>query len=185
MIAKILKCGISLERIIILKIKYGNRLKLEHKQNKKPVYIGKKVNVSISKNASLSLGGGTYISDNCKIEIMENSNSNIGENVYIGQNSRIEVRTDFFIGDDTLLADNVSIYDHDHRFQDKIPIYRQGYNKSPIYISNDCWLATNVVVLKGSIIETHVVVGANAVVSKKLDANSIYVGNPIIKLKSI
>lgn len=83
------------------------------------------------------------------------------------------------IQENTLIADNVSLYDHDHRFLDKkTPIAEQGFCASSIYIGRNCWLATNVVVLKGVNITDHVIVGANAVVTKSLDRAGVYGGIP-------
>ena len=57
---------------------------------------------------------------------------------------------------------------------------------APVVIGNDCWLGKRAVVLKGTIVESEVVVATNAVVSNlQVPNGSIAVGNPaIIKVKA-
>lgn len=123
-------------------------------------------------------GGGAYVSDDCQIAVMDGAIATIGTNVYMGKGCRIFVRSNFNLGADTLLADNVSIYDHNHVTERKeIPISMQGYSSAPISIGANCWLCTNVVVTKGSKIENGVVVGANTVVKGICKENHTYL-NP-------
>ena len=53
-----------------------------------------------------------------------------------------------------------------------------------ISIGDRVWLARNVMVTKGSVIENDVVVGASSVVNKRLRANSVYAGVPAKLLTS-
>ena len=57
---------------------------------------------------------------------------------------------------------------------------------APVVIGSDCWLGKRAVVLKGTIVESEVVVATNAVVSNlQVPKGSIALGNPaIIKVKS-
>ena len=75
------------------------------------------------------------------------------------------------MGDGNLVADNVSIYDHNHDYKG----CNGRFVSKAIEIGNNCWLATNVVVTAGSKIENRVIVGANSVVGGKLESNSLYV----------
>lgn len=69
------------------------------------------------------------------------------------------------IGHHTIFGENVKIYDHNHRFSDpSLPIKRQGYTSAPVKIGNHCWIASNVVILKGVTIGDHCVVGAGCIV---------------------
>ena len=127
------------------------------------------------KRLQTNFNGGGDVSDDCQIVVMDGANAVIGKKVYLGKGCRIFVRKDFCIGSYTLLADNVSIYDHNHRFRDKKrPIARQGYSSAPVSIGSNCWLCTNVVVTRGSKIEDGVIVGANAVVNGICKMDCVY-----------
>lgn len=112
------------------------------------------------------------MSDNCRIVVMDSSNpAVIGSKNYFGMGCRIVLRAAFQMGDGNLVADNVSIYDHNHDYKG----CNGGFVSKAIEIGNNCWLATNVVVTAGSKIENRVIVGANSVVGGKLELNSLYV----------
>ena len=54
-----------------------------------------------------------------------------------------------------------------------------------IIIEDDIWIAAGVRVLGGSHIRRRCVIGAGAVVNKDTEANSLYVGVPIKKVKEV
>ena len=54
---KIVKWGKSALRVCKYKVKYRNQLKFDYSKNKKPVYFGKGVDISIDKDCSLQMGG--------------------------------------------------------------------------------------------------------------------------------
>lgn len=66
-----------------------------------------------------------------------------------------------------------------------MPIKIQGINykkillnKNEIFIGDDSWIGTNVVIVGNVKIGKHVVIGANAVVTKDIEEYSVAVGNP-------
>ena len=78
------------------------------------------------------------------------------------------------IGDGTIFGENVKVYDHNHLYKNtSISIKEQGYSSAPIKIGKHCWIASNVVILKGVTIGDNCVIGAGCVVYKDVPANSI------------
>lgn len=113
---------------------------------------------------------------------MDNSNpAVIGSKNYFGTGCRIVLRTSFQMGDNNLVADNVSIYDHNHDYKSN----NGGVISKRIEIGNDCWLATSVVVTAGTQIGNKVFIGANSVVGGTLEANGVYVTPRAIRIKEI
>ena len=181
-IYKLLKWGRSTLRIIKYKIKYNKQLRLDYSENTKPVYFGKNVKISIDKGCTLQIGGGTYLSDDCKIYVMDNSKcAVIGCHNYFGSSCRIMLRVPFKMGNDNLLADNISIYDHNHNYEKN----EGGFNSREIEMGSGCWLATNVVVTAGTQIGDKVIVGANSVVGGHLNSNGVYVASRAKRIKEI
>lgn len=110
----------------------------------------------------------------------------IGNNVDIGNNTIIYSSKNgggVYIGDNTMIAANCYIIDADHATHIDKLIREQENVIAPVKIGKDCWLATNVTVLKGAIVEDGVVVGAKALVNGKLEKNSICVGIPAKTIK--
>jgi acetyltransferase-like isoleucine patch superfamily enzyme len=90
-----------------------------------------------------------------------------GENVFFNNYCTIDSRSSVEIGDGTIFAENVKIYDNNHLYKDvNVPLKFQGYSTSPIKIGKHCWIATNVVILKGVTIGDNCCIGAGCIVYK-------------------
>ena len=75
-----------------------------------------------------------------------------------------------------MFGENVKIYDHDHVFTDiSVPIRDQGFAESPVVIGDDCWIGSNVVILRGSRIGRGCVIGAGAVVHGDVPPYSVVI----------
>ena len=88
------------------------------------------------------------------------------------------------IGENVLLAPNVSIYTAGHPVH---PAARQsGYEYGiPVTIGNNVWLGGNVVITPGVHIGDNVVIGAGSVVTKDIPANVVAAGNPCRVIRRI
>jgi acetyltransferase-like isoleucine patch superfamily enzyme len=91
------------------------------------------------------------------------------------------------IGEDCLIAEMVSIRDHNHRFDRlDVPVRCQGMASAPIRIGRNVWIGGKATIIKGVTIGDNAVIGANAVVTHDVPANSIAVGVParVIKVRA-
>lgn len=108
----------------------------------------------------------------------------VGNRNYFNKNVKVVCFYGVQIGDDCLIADSVHIYDHDHKYEDlKRPIKEQGYKTRPIRIGNNVWIGAKATILKGVTIGDGAIIGANAVVTCDIPANTIVGGNPAKVLK--
>lgn len=121
----------------------------------------------------------------CRIEVLETGQKIkpelfIGRNVEINDFVQIACARSVFIGDNTLIASNVFISDHDHgtKVFDGIPPSARDLYIKDVYIGSNVWLGKNVCILKGVRIGDNVIVGAGSVVTKDIPSNSIAVGSP-------
>ena len=111
-------------------------------------------------------------------------NIEIGENFYANYNCIILDCAKVIIGDNVLLAPNVSFYTAGH------PIHHAIRNQEieyafPITIGNNVWIGGNVVINPGITIGDNTVIGAGSVVTKNIPADVIAVGNPCKILRQI
>jgi acetyltransferase-like isoleucine patch superfamily enzyme len=106
----------------------------------------------------------------------------LGEESVITPYALINGGGDIIIGRKTIIGPRASINANDHVFERDIPIRDAGFIYAPIFIGNDCWLAANVVVMKGVTIADGSVVGAGAIVTKDTEPYSINVGVPARKV---
>lgn len=103
----------------------------------------------------------------------------VGARTILGHHCTIASHRSIRIGNDCLIAEMVSIRDHDHRFgRLDMPTREQGMTCAPVKIGNNVWLGAKVTVVKGVTIGDNVVVGANAVVTRDIPANAVAMGIP-------
>lgn len=177
MIRKIGKWGASFWRLLLLKLRFGKRLDAPIRP--RGVYVGRNVRFEIAKGALLSLGQGVYISEGCRLTVTEGAILQVGDAVYFGKDCMIVARERIEIGEHSLLANEVALYDHDHVFTDPHrPIADQGFRTGAIRIGENCWVATRAVVTRGVTVSEHVVLGANSVLTKDAPAHTVWGGVP-------
>ena len=116
----------------------------------------------------------------------------IGQFVYIGDNVILSAHQEISVGEATLLAHGVQIFDNDshptNAYQREIQFRRMlgdkrvfvplEIGKAPVRIGKRCWIGLNSLVLKGVTIGDNTIVAANSVVTASLPANTLAAGNP-------
>lgn len=109
----------------------------------------------------------------------------IGKRTYVGAGCCLHGHSGLEIGDDCLLAQNITITPYSHKFDDPNQIiYRQGGIQKKIVIGRDCYMGMNVVVVcTAETIGEGSVVGAGSVVIKPLEPYSVAVGVPARVIK--
>lgn len=123
------------------------------------------------------VGEGSLIRTGAELKV--DGKLTIGKRVLIGAWTTLSVFDEVVIGDDCLLAERVSIRDHDHRFEHPgIPVADQGYRVSTIRLGHNVWLGAGVTLLKGVSLGDGCVVGANAVVTRSFPAGCVLAGVP-------
>jgi len=110
----------------------------------------------------------------------------IGNRVYIGRNCTIACHESIDIGQNAMIANGVSIYDHDHGIEQNGIAYRdQPFKSSPVFIGNGAWIGANAVILKGASIGAGSVVAAGAVVVKSIPEFELWGGVPAKFIKKL
>lgn len=114
------------------------------------IVIGKNVTwrhrfkVMIDRNGKLEIGDGCFFNNDCSINVMKS----------------------VIIKSGTIFGEGVKIYDHNHHFSNREKsIKEQGYSIGKVEIGKHCWIGSNVVILKGTVISDNCVIGANVVVN--------------------
>jgi acetyltransferase-like isoleucine patch superfamily enzyme len=103
----------------------------------------------------------------------------VGEGTVFGHHCTIASDEGIAIGRDCLIAEMVSIRDHDHAFSSsEVSIIDQGRATAPIRIGDNVWIGGKATITKGVTIGSNTVVGAHAVVTTDLPADCVAVGIP-------
>lgn len=118
-------------------------------------------------------------------------NITIGSNVGIGENAYFNATlSHIYIENNIAIAPNVTIRGGNHRFDivgkwitDYTAKDKNPSDDEPVYIEDDCWIGTNVTILKGVRIGRGSIVAAGSVVHKSCPPYSIIVGVPAKVIK--
>lgn len=103
----------------------------------------------------------------------------IGDDTIFGHHCTIAVHELVTIGTDCLIAEMVSIRDHDHGFTRlDVPMRQQGARTRPVRIGDDVWIGAKATVVSGVTIGDHAIVAAGAVVTSDVPAGAIVGGVP-------
>lgn len=135
-----------------------------------PVSIHSHVNIS-AHHIIPSGSSDNYVSK--KIEI--------GKNCVLNDNVNIDITGHVRIGDDVVLAEEVVIYTHNHRFPNKPKIHTEV---SSLIIDDGVFIGRRVIILSSCHhIGKNARIGAGAVVTKDIPDNAIAVGVPAKVIK--
>ncbi len=133
--------------------------------------------VTIGKHAIIrpSNAYGGAIGEGLKI----GNNSSIGPFAYIGCSGFVD------IGDNVIMGPRVGIFAENHHFDKPgVPIREQGVIRSFVKINNDCWIASNVVILAGVTIGEGCVIASGSMVTKDVPPYSVVAGVPARVIRS-
>lgn len=113
-------------------------------------------------------------------------NIQCGDNISIHDNCYIDAIGKITIGNNVSIAHQTSILSFNHSWLDgSLPIKYNPVEFAPVIISDDVWIGCGVRIMPGVTIGSRSVIAAGAVVTKNVDANSIYAGVPARKIKDI
>ena len=107
----------------------------------------------------------------------------VGRRVFINQCCTLYDMGGVDIADQVLIGPNVNIITSGHPLQ---PSQRRAYVEAkPIVIEKNVWIATGATILGGVTVGENSVVGAGAVVTKDVPANSFVAGVPATIIRSL
>ena len=104
------------------------------------------------------------------------SNLKIGENVSINHFVLLNCRDLIEIGEGTTISAGCQLQTP-YLIADQLEVHASR----PIIVKRGCWLAVNVIVTAGSLIEENVIVGALSLVRGRLEKNGMYAGSPAVQ----
>lgn len=109
----------------------------------------------------------------------------IGDNTYInGAELLTTDNSQIIIGNNCLISYDVVIRTDMHNHEPSKPIIEQGITAKDIKIGDNVWIGHGVYIMPGVTIGSNSIIGARAVVTKDIPADSVAVGIPAKVIKA-
>lgn len=128
----------------------------------------------ISSEGKIIFGEKIDIRNNCNFVVGKEAELLVGSGVFFNNYCSINCLEKIEIGENTLFGEAVKLYDHNHKYSSN-KIEHQNFNTSRIKIGKNCWLGSNVIVLKGVEIGDNCIIGAGCVIHKNIPAGSVVI----------
>ncbi len=136
----------------------------------------------------VKLGTECEIEDNVVFKInypfAENNFIKIGDRVFIGNGCEFNCSTKIVIGNDCLIASKTTFADTSHEIDPNVEIREQPRIFEEILVSDDVWIGTQCIILKGVTIGKGSVIGAGSLVNKSIPEYQIWAGRPARFIKN-
>lgn len=147
----------------------------------------------ISGSGTIILGDNVRIGPQCSWDIGHKVSQDvtlvIGNDVSVGYRNLISVVKSCHIGDRTMLAGNVSIFDNpSHPLSPRRRFLHEPFDldeAEPVVIGRNCWIGSSAFVLKGVTIGDNSIVAAGSVVTKSVPPNVLVAGSPAKVLREL
>lgn len=107
----------------------------------------------------------------------------VGEDTSINRGSVLNCGGGIKIGSNVLIGPGVIVYSQNHQYLDAETLIRvQGYERKPVVIEDDVWVAARAIVLPGVTLARGCVIAAGAVVTKSTEPLGVYAGSPAVRI---
>jgi len=123
--------------------------------------ISPNTEISLDYGGKLTIGAWFKMRGGAKLRVRNGAECVIGDRTSMNCNCMITCHEKILIGNDVQFSPNVQIYDHDHDY--RAGLENQQYQTAPVTIGNQVWIGANTVILRGTAIGDHCVIGAGSV----------------------
>lgn len=154
-------------RIVCMKLVHGIHANIHWLQRISPL-----CSLKIFDKGTLKIGRNTEFAAYCDHEVHGKGKLIIGDGVYMNRYCMISAHEEVTIGDYCLFGPGVRIFDNNHKFSQENGV-STDLNTAPIHIGKNCWIASNVIILKGATIGDNTVIGAGCIIHGDIPAGSV------------
>lgn len=130
----------------------------------------------IKKNAKVIFEGKCSMGPGARVTVCENATLHFGRNFSANSGFTVSSNKEIAIGDDCLFGWNCTVIDGDgHRIVKKETGEVLNLPQE-VFIGNHVWVASNVVILKGTVVKNDSVIAACSCVSKEFIEDNLLIG---------
>lgn len=123
-------------------------------------------------DGQIEIGPNCEFSAYCDLEVHGIGTLSVGAKTYMNRYCMISAHEKVSIGVECMLGPGVKIFDNDHVYSSEKGV-STSLKTAPISIGNHCWLASNVIILRGSTIGDNCIIGAGCIVKGDVPAGTV------------
>lgn len=113
-----------------------------------------RMTILVEKPGRLEIGSGCFFNNDCSITCMNK----------------------IVIGENTIFGEGVKVYDHNYHINTNALTKNAGHAMGTVIVGKNCWIGSNVVLLKGASIGDNCVIGAGCIIDGTIKDNTIVKG---------
>jgi acetyltransferase-like isoleucine patch superfamily enzyme len=159
-------------RIISLKVRYRGRIEIGFDS-----YVGPRCQIYIAKGGRLRLRN-VNVNRDVTVGVAPHAVVQVGPRGWLGPGSVVAAQQRVVLGEGSMIAEYVTIRDHDHVHDEHHPIEDWIYTTAPVIIGEGVWVGGKVTIAPGVAVGDHAFIAANAVVTHDVGANERVGGVP-------
>ncbi len=149
-------------RIACMKLLHGSRFMVHPLQRISPhcsLKLFEKGQMRIERNCEFAHG--------CDFEVHGAGSLEIGDGTYFNRYCMISAHDSVKVGKGCFFGPGVKIFDNNHKFSKENGVSTE-LSTAPITIGDHCWIASNVIILKGTTIGNNCIIGAGCIVQGEI-----------------
>jgi len=158
-------------------VRVGQRLNLE---GAAPLIVG---------TGRIVVGDDVHIGSPCTWDVGPEAELIIGDRVSLNYRGVIGAAKSVRIGDDTMIAGDVTIFDNtNHPVSPARRLTRAAITAaevSPVLIGRNVWIGIHCIIMRGVTIGDNSIVAAGSVLTKSVPANTLVAGNPAVAIRRL
>ena len=156
----------NLIRALFLKVRFGKCIKINWIQR-----ISPNCAIKVFGHGKLFIGRNCQMESGCDLQVHSQGVLRIGQRVYMNKYCMVSAHGLVEIGDNCIFGPGVKLFDNNHKFGKDGGC--QELAVGSISIGKNCWIASNVVILKGTEIGDNCIIGAGCIVKGTIPSGSI------------